>query len=75
MDLCNEFQNYADECARIAAATKDANTKAEWQTLAERWARVAKAQLDAERHAHELQSSRQPRRQKHQHRWSHAFAQ
>jgi hypothetical protein len=75
MDLCNEFQTYADECARIAAASKDPNAQAAWQVLAERWARVAKTQLEAERHAQELQNSRRPRRQKYQHRWSHAFAQ
>jgi hypothetical protein len=75
MDLCNEFRNYADECARTAAASRDPKTRAAWQELAERWARVAKTQLEAERQAEELHNSRHPRRQKSQHRWSHAFVQ
>jgi hypothetical protein len=75
MDLCNEFQNYADECGRIAAASNDPNARAAWQELAERWARVAKTQMQAERQAEELHNSRRPRRRKNQHRWSQAFAQ
>src|SRR5215210_509833 len=75
MDLCNEFQNYADECGRIAAASNDPNARAAWQELAERWARAAKTQMQAERQAEELHSSRRPRRRKNQHRWSQAFAQ
>jgi hypothetical protein len=75
MDICSEFQNYADECGRIAAASSDPNAKAAWQELSERWARVAKTQMQAERQAEELHNSRRPRRRKNQHRWSQAFAQ
>jgi ferric-dicitrate binding protein FerR (iron transport regulator) len=75
MDLCNEFQNYADECARIAATSSDPNARAAWQGLAERWGQIAQTQLEAERQAQKMQNSRLPRRRRSQHRWSHAFAQ
>ena len=36
MDLRYEFQKHADECRRMAVATKDAKSKATWNEMAER---------------------------------------
>ena len=64
MNLCSEFQNYANECARIAATSRDPATKAAWQKLADRWTRVAETQSEAEHQRSEVQDSRPPRRQR-----------
>jgi hypothetical protein len=37
MDIIEEFQKHADECRRMARATRDFETKGTWNRMAERW--------------------------------------
>jgi hypothetical protein len=37
MDIIAEFQKHADECRRMARATRDFETKVTWNRMAERW--------------------------------------
>ena len=37
MDIIAEFQKHADECRRMARATRDFQTKVTWNRMAERW--------------------------------------
>ena len=37
MDIIEEFQKHADECRRMARATRDFETKVVWNRMAERW--------------------------------------
>ena len=37
MDIIDEFQKHADECRRMARATRDFQSKAAWTRMAERW--------------------------------------
>jgi hypothetical protein len=37
MDIIAEFQKHADECRRMARATKDFQSKVVWTRMAERW--------------------------------------
>jgi hypothetical protein len=42
MNLTVEFRKHADECARMARATRNLDDKAVWSRMAERWLRCAK---------------------------------
>ena len=37
MDIIAEFQKHADECRRMARATRDFESKVVWNRMAERW--------------------------------------
>jgi hypothetical protein len=37
MDIIAEFQKHADECRRMARATRDFQSKVVWNRMAERW--------------------------------------
>src|SRR5215510_10680940 len=37
MDIIAEFQKHADECRRMARATRDFQSKVAWNRMAERW--------------------------------------
>jgi hypothetical protein len=37
MDIIAEFQKHADECRRMARATRDLQSKIVWNRMAERW--------------------------------------
>jgi chorismate mutase len=41
MDLVKEFRNHADQCRAMARATKDRESRASWNSLAERWQHCA----------------------------------
>ena len=40
MDIIAEFQKHADECRRMARASRDFQTKVVWNRMAERVART-----------------------------------
>jgi hypothetical protein len=73
MDLKSEFKNHELECRRMAAATRDAKSKASWSDLAERWRRAAENQAQLEDHAKCIRRTRQPRRVRH-HGWLDAVS-
>jgi hypothetical protein len=41
MDIVEKFQNHADECRRMARFTRDLESKAVWNRMADRWLRLA----------------------------------
>jgi hypothetical protein len=47
MNLATEFRRHADECFRIAKATRDLEERAGWNRMGERWLRCA-AQAEQE---------------------------
>jgi len=72
MDLRHEFQKHADECRRMAVATKDLKSKATWNEMAERWAKAAQTQAQVEQQAFALRRTRQPTRRAKVHGWLEA---
>lgn len=51
MIMSEEFRKHADECRRMAAHTRDPESKAIWEGLAERWDRCAALQNNRDRYA------------------------
>jgi hypothetical protein len=51
MNLAKEFRNNASESRRMATDTRDLESKAEWNGLAERWERLAASQEMPARHS------------------------
>jgi hypothetical protein len=43
MDLIKEFEAHAQECRRMARATRDLESRATWSRMAERWIRLAES--------------------------------
>jgi hypothetical protein len=41
MDIIEKFQNHADECRRMGRFTRDLESKAVWNRMADRWLRLA----------------------------------
>jgi hypothetical protein len=41
MNHVEEFRGYADECRAMARSTKNLKSRAEWNSLAERWLHCA----------------------------------
>jgi hypothetical protein len=69
MDLRAEFQQHANECRRMAAATKEPRSKATWTELATRWEVAAQNQTKAEQQALEARRNRIPHRRPKHHGW------
>jgi hypothetical protein len=63
MDIIQEFQNHADECHRMARATRDFEAKVTWNRMAERWQSLLTAEQVRAQHRSE---ARAQRRQAHQ---------
>jgi hypothetical protein len=61
MDLREEFQHHADECRRMAAGTMDAQSRATWMQMANRWSVAAQNQRKVDEHAVVLRQARQSR--------------
>lgn len=68
MNLREEFLQHANECRRMAAATKEPRGKATWIELAKRWETAADNQAKAEDVAVQLRRRIPHRRPKH-HGW------
>jgi hypothetical protein len=41
MNILEEFEAHANECRRMARSTRDLESKATWNRMAERWLRLA----------------------------------
>jgi hypothetical protein len=41
MNVLEEFEAHASECRRMARATRDLESRATWNRMAERWVRLA----------------------------------
>jgi hypothetical protein len=41
MNVLEEFEAHANECRRMARATRDLESKSTWNRMAERWVRLA----------------------------------
>jgi hypothetical protein len=41
MDIVEKFQNHADDCRQMALFTRDLESKAVWNRMADRWLRLA----------------------------------
>jgi hypothetical protein len=41
MHLVEEFNSHKEECQRMAQFARDADSKATWKSMAERWERLA----------------------------------
>jgi hypothetical protein len=65
MDIIAEFQNHADECRRMARATRDFQAKVVWNRMAERWQSLLAAE---NARAQQREQARAQRRQAHQSR-------
>ena len=52
MNQVQEFLDRANECQQIARSKRDAEAKATWKRLAERWVRCANIARDHERLAY-----------------------
>ena len=63
MDIIAEFQNHADECRRMARATRDFEAKVVWNRMAERWQGLLAAETAR---ARQRAAARTERRQAHQ---------
>jgi hypothetical protein len=66
MDIVEKFQNHADECRRMARFTRDLESKAAWNRMADRWLRLAANERArtpqlSEARARRAQTRRQPR--------------
>ena len=69
MNLPEEFQGHHDECLRMAKSTRDPETKAMWQGMADRWRRCAELAQTREAAAH--QASRElSRKRRRPDRWA-----
>lgn len=65
MDIIAEFQNHADECRRMARATRDFQAKVVWNRMAERWQSLLAAE---KARTQQRSEARAQRRQAHQSR-------
>jgi hypothetical protein len=52
MNQVQEFLNRANECQQVARSKRDAEAKATWKRLAERWVRCADIARDHEKRAY-----------------------
>jgi hypothetical protein len=43
MDLIKEFETHAQECRRMARSTRDCESRATWNRMADRWLRLAES--------------------------------
>jgi hypothetical protein len=66
MDIITEFRKHADECRRMARATRDVQTKVVWNRMAERWQSL----LATEETRARLRSEARPRRRHAAHAWA-----
>ena len=57
MNVLEEFEAHANECRRMARSTRDLESKATWNRMAERWVRLA----ENHRAAQSAAEGRQPR--------------
>jgi hypothetical protein len=62
MDIITEFRKHADECRRMARATRDFETKVIWNRMAERWQSLLATE---ETRARQRTEARPRRRQAH----------
>jgi len=62
MDIIDEFKKHADECRRMARATRDFDSKLAWTRMAERWQSLLAGEMTRTR---QLAETRARRRQAH----------
>ena len=53
MNVLEEFEAHANECRRMARSTRDLESKATWNRMAERWVRLAENHRTAVRRPEE----------------------
>jgi hypothetical protein len=58
MDIIAEFQKHADECGRMARATRDLQSKIVWNRMAERWQGLLATEKTRARQRAEARSQR-----------------
>ena len=52
MDLAQEYRKHAEDCRRAARGTRDLESKAQWNALAERWSRCAEHEASRQQPPH-----------------------
>jgi hypothetical protein len=65
MDTSTDFRKYAADCETMSNLANDAESKAVWKGMAERWllcAKLAEDEDDALRRQREEKAKREPRR-------------
>ena len=60
MDIIAEFQKHADECRRMARATRDFQSKVVWNRMAERWQSLVATEQARARQRFETRAHRRP---------------
>ena len=60
MDIIAEFQKHADECRRMARATRDFQSKVAWNRMAERWHSLLATEQARTRQRSESRANRRP---------------
>jgi hypothetical protein len=65
MGYSEAFRKHAEECRQNARTAPDADARATWQRLAERWSRCAELEQEA---AAAAESASRRRRERHVHR-------
>jgi hypothetical protein len=73
MDPAEEFHRHADECQRMARATRDPESKATWSRMAERWLRCADL-ANHQRSAAQAASGHVTRHRRNKFRWPDYYA-
>jgi hypothetical protein len=58
MDIIAEFQKHADECRRMARATRDLQSKVVWNRMAERWQGLLATEQARARQRSEIRAQR-----------------
>jgi hypothetical protein len=58
MDIIAEFQKHADECRRMARATRDLQSKVVWNRMAERWQGLLATEQARDRQRSEIRAQR-----------------
>ena len=58
MDIVAKFQNHAEECRRMARFTRDLESKAVWNRMAERWTNLAASEQARDRQRSETRPHR-----------------
>ena len=65
MDTAKAFRMYAYSCEWTAKTSGNADSRGEWQRIAQRWLQCAKLAEDRERCARDIVAQRQSRRCRH----------
>jgi len=58
MDIVENFLNHAGECRRMARFTRDLETRAVWNRMADRWLILAESEKARSRHLAEARAAR-----------------